>query len=69
MRLAFFDPGPLDYTVLTPTKLPLGGTESAALAARGHNVTFINHTTTPGLYGGVDCVSIKTLEASTLNDY
>lgn len=62
MRICFFDPIEWDYTVETPYRQPLGGTQSAvcylagALAKDGHAVTIANKTKTPGTWRGVDCV-------------
>ena len=75
MRVAFLDLGNLDYTVITPKERPLGGMQSAAcylataLAARGHTVALVSRTTTPGLYGGVDCVRLDTAGAASLNGF
>ncbi len=61
MKIAFIDLINWDYTPLTPLEQPLGGSQSAGiylareLAARGHAVTLLNHTTRPGVYAGIDC--------------
>jgi glycosyltransferase involved in cell wall biosynthesis len=66
MRVAFFDPIPWDYTVLTPLERPLGGSQSALcylatqLAADGWDVSLINNTSTPGVYAGVRCLDRVT---------
>lgn len=59
MKFVFLDNIDIDYTVDTPYRAPLGGSQSAlcylceALSAAGHEVFVINHTTTPGLVRGV----------------
>jgi glycosyltransferase involved in cell wall biosynthesis len=63
MKFVFLDNIDIDYTVDTPYRLPLGGSQSAlcylaeALAAAGHDVFVVNHTTTPGLVRGVNMYS------------
>ena len=67
MRILFFDCSPKDYTVESVYQKPMGGSESALcyltqeLAKLGHNVSFLNWTTTPGTFCGVAC--------HHLNDY
>lgn len=59
MKIGFLDDNKLDYTPDTPFHAPLGGAEStaayltAALAARGHEITLINQASAPGDYRGV----------------
>lgn len=63
-KLCFVDCGTMDYTAESPWKIPLGGSQSAlcylseALASRGHAVTLLNATTTPGIYRGVECLTL-----------
>jgi len=60
VKLVFLDNIDIDYTVETPYRVPLGGSQSAlcylceALAAQGHEVHLVNHTTTPGAVRGVN---------------
>ncbi len=62
MKICFMDPIDWDYTVETPYQRPMGGSQSglcylaAELAKRGHEVSFANKTSTPGIYRGVDCL-------------
>jgi glycosyltransferase involved in cell wall biosynthesis len=66
MRLVFISNNELDFTPLTPLQRPLGGMHSALcylvlqLGRRGHDVTLVCRTTTPGTYDGVKCVTIET---------
>jgi len=59
MNITFFDVTNMDYTPDTPLTQPLGGSQSAlcylaiALTGRGHTVSLINPTTSPGVYSGV----------------
>lgn len=59
MRLVFFDSLPWDYGIDTPLVKGLGGSQSAAcylsaaLADRGHEVFYINATSTPHEKNGV----------------
>lgn len=54
----------MDYTPESPYQIPLGGSQSAlcylsaALAQRGHQVMLLNNTRTPGLYRGVECLTL-----------
>ena len=54
MRIAFVHRTINDYTVETPYKRGIGGTESALcylsveLAKRGHSVSLLTNTSTPG---------------------
>jgi glycosyltransferase involved in cell wall biosynthesis len=65
MRLCISDCVPWDYNVETPYRQPFGGMHSAAchlavaLAELGHEVSFLNHTSEPGMRMGVDCRSWK----------
>jgi glycosyltransferase involved in cell wall biosynthesis len=64
LRICFVDSGPMDYTAESPYLIPLGGSQSAlcyltaALAERGHAVTLLNNTSTPGLFRGVECLTL-----------
>ena len=70
MRLCISDCLPWDYNVETPYRRPFGGMQSAAchlavaLAKLGHEVSFLSHTSEPGMRLGVDCRSWK--EGSSL---
>lgn len=61
MKIAFLDTYTWDYTVETPYREPLGGTQSAicylaeALAALGNEVFLLNNTSVSGMFRGVDC--------------
>src|SRR5580765_7929227 len=63
MRIAFVDTIGWDYTTETPYQRPIGGMQSAAcylaeaLAAAGNEVFYLCHTTTPGTFRGVTCLS------------
>jgi tetratricopeptide (TPR) repeat protein/glycosyltransferase involved in cell wall biosynthesis len=63
MRLLFVDPLTWDYNIESVYQQPLGGSQSAlcylagALASRGHHVSLLTNTTTPGLYRGVRCMA------------
>jgi glycosyltransferase involved in cell wall biosynthesis len=65
MKICFLDPLEWDYTVETPYKKPMGGTQSglcylaAELAKLGHEVSLVNKTTTPGTYLGVACTGMQ----------
>lgn len=65
MKIALADPTAWDYTPEAPYRVPLGGAHSAAcylaeaLAGNGHEVHYACHTSTPGQYRGVNCVSWK----------
>src|SRR3984893_8646854 len=76
MRIAFCDPTALDYTVETPERRPLGGSQSALcylaveLAALGHSISVINNTSTPGHYRGVNCTHFNLgLSPTVLNGF
>jgi glycosyltransferase involved in cell wall biosynthesis len=72
MRIAFIDLGDIDYHPLSTNERPLGGMQSAlcylavALAHRGHEVSLLNNTSTPGNYGGVNCYSILQYDKNEL---
>jgi glycosyltransferase involved in cell wall biosynthesis len=63
MKIAFLDPIDWDYSVESPLKEPMGGSQSALcylaveLAKRGHVVSLVNQISRPGAYLGVDCVA------------
>jgi FkbM family methyltransferase len=64
MRIGLIDLAALDYSPHTPSERPLGGMQSGlgylamALADRGHDVTLVNRTSTPGVYSGVKSLHI-----------
>ena len=66
MKISFVSANEFDFTPLTPFESPLGGMHSALcylalhLARRGHDVKLINRTTRPGIYGGVECLTLET---------
>jgi glycosyltransferase involved in cell wall biosynthesis len=66
MKIALLDLARWDYNVSSVRQVPLGGSQSAAcylaecLAAAGQEVWVVNHTTAPGAYSGVNCLSWKT---------
>src|SRR5689334_21517896 len=72
MRIAFIDPSGWDFNVETPFTQPLGGAHSAAsylaiaMAAAGHDVHFITHTSAPGMIRGVDCLSTREFTPNQL---
>ncbi len=72
MKIAYFDCSPRDYTVESVGFKPMGGSESALcyvsreLVHRGHEVHFINWTTTPGLKCGVHCHRLDGLTEEVL---
>ena len=63
MKFVFLDNIDIDYTVDTPYRVPLGGSQSAlcylaeALAAQGHDLFVVNHTTVEGGVRGVHMYS------------
>ena len=75
MKIAFLDDADLDYTPQTPYDAPLGGTQSAAaylsaaLAERGHAVTLINNTASPGACRGVDTRDRGAARPEILNGF
>lgn len=76
MRLGLVDLRDFDYTPLTPYEQPLGGMQSGlgylavALSERGHAVTLINRTSTPGVYRGVECVPLaRGLQRDRLDQF
>jgi FkbM family methyltransferase len=64
MRIGLIDLAALDYSPHTPSERALGGMQSGisylamALADRGHDVTLVNRTSTPGVYSGVRSLHI-----------
>lgn len=66
MKFVFLDNIDIDYTVDTPYREPLGGSQSAlcylseALAAAGHDVHIVNHTTSEGVVRGVHMYSFAS---------
>lgn len=67
MRICFVDLAPWDYDVATPTRKPLGGSQSAlcylsvALAKAGHKVTALTgKIMTPAFVQGVNCGNAET---------
>lgn len=71
MRLAFIDIAGWDYTVDTPYRQPLGGSQSALcylaeeLAALGHQVTIVNGVPAPVTSRGV---LVRPLDAAAWDD-
>lgn len=65
MRIGLIDLAALDYSPHTSSERPLGGMQSGlshlalALAGRGHDVTLVNRTSTPGVYSGVRCLHLN----------
>jgi glycosyltransferase involved in cell wall biosynthesis len=63
MRLCISDSVPWDYNVETPYRRAFGGMQSAAcylsvaLAKHGHEVTLLTHTSEPGTWLKVECLS------------
>jgi glycosyltransferase involved in cell wall biosynthesis len=66
VRIVFIHRTAIDYTVETPYRQALGGTEaslsylSVELAKLGHSVVFVANTSQPGRYLGVECLNYKT---------
>jgi glycosyltransferase involved in cell wall biosynthesis len=76
MKIAFIDAINWDYTPLTPSERPLGGSQSAAvylareLAGRGHEVTLFNNTSRPGVHAGIECPGMSAgISADRLNRF
>ena len=74
MRIVFVHRTVNDYTVETPYQRGIGGTESALcyvsveLAKRGHTVSLLTSTTSPGRYRGVECLNYKaSLNSDLIN--
>ncbi|MCU0547382.1 MAG: tetratricopeptide repeat protein [Oscillatoriaceae cyanobacterium Prado104] len=71
MKIAFLDTYTWDYTIETPYRQPLGGTQSAicylaeALAALGNEVFLLNNTSVSGMSRGVNCKR-RTADAENL---
>jgi len=74
MKIGFIDFIDWDYNADTPYNKPLGGGQSAfaylsaALAVRGHEVHLLTHTTRPGPFRGVQCVSLEGLYEEDLKE-
>jgi glycosyltransferase involved in cell wall biosynthesis len=72
LRIGFLDVMGWDFHAMTPDTSPLGGSQSAAcylaraLAARGQHVFLLTNLREPGLYGGVNCVSLLRLDEAGL---
>jgi len=72
MRIVFVHRTVNDYTVETPYLRGIGGTESALcylsieLAQRGHSVTLLTNTSSPGRYRNVECLNYKASLTSDL---
>src|SRR6266566_3001073 len=66
MRIVFIHRTVVDYTVETPYRQAVGGTEaglsylSVELAKLGHSVVLLANTSQPGRYLGVECLNHKT---------
>ena len=66
MRIAFIHRTAVDYTVDTPYRRAIGGTEAALaylcveLARLGHSVVHLANTSEPGRYLGVECLNYQT---------
>lgn len=66
-RWCFLDFSPVDYHVLSPEQIPLGGSQSALaflaqeLTLLHHPVSVLNRTSQPGHYAGVDCQNVHEL--------
>jgi glycosyltransferase involved in cell wall biosynthesis len=74
MRIVFIHRTVLDYTVETPYRRALGGTEaglcylSTELAKLGHSVVLAANPSEPGRYLGVECLNCKTALTKELFD-
>jgi Glycosyl transferases group 1 len=66
VRIVFIHRTVVDYTVETPYRQAVGGTEaglsylSVELAKLGHSVVLLANTSQPGRYLGVECLNHKT---------
>ncbi len=66
MRIVFIHRTIVDYTVETPYRHAVGGTEaglsylSVELAKLGHSIVLLANTSQPGRYLGVECLNHKT---------
>jgi protein O-GlcNAc transferase len=62
MNIGFLSLSDADFNVVSPRRIPLGGSESAAcglalaLARVGHGVWLLSNTSEPGRFEGVECV-------------
>jgi glycosyltransferase involved in cell wall biosynthesis len=71
MKIVFFDPLNIDYSVATVYESPLGGSQSAVcylgmhLANSGHDIFLINKISAPTITYGVACLPIN----SVTNDF
>ena len=74
MRIVFIHRTLVDYTVETPYRQALGGTEaglcylSVELAKLGHSVVVVANTSQPGCYMGVECLNYKMALTKDLFD-
>lgn len=72
MRIGFADFCGLNFHAQSVDTQPLGGSHSAAchlaraLARGGHDIFLITHTSTPGTFAGVKCLSWNSTPLSTL---
>jgi|GEM_PF-1373488 len=72
MKIGFVDFSDWDYHATSPYSIPMGGSQSAmcylaaVLAKLGHEVYLFNNTSTPGNWGGVECVAISATSARLL---
>jgi glycosyltransferase involved in cell wall biosynthesis len=72
VRICFADFCGLDFHAQTVDSQPLGGSHSAAcylaraLAQRGHDIFLLTHTSTPGDFDGVKCLSWNSTPLSAL---
>lgn len=72
MKIAFIDFTRKDFTVETVYHNPLGGTQSVlcylseTLAQQGHEIFLITHTSAPGMYRGVMCLSAQNIQRDLL---
>jgi glycosyltransferase involved in cell wall biosynthesis len=67
MKIVFFDPANIDYSVATVYQYPLGGSQSAIcylgmnLASLGHDIFLVNKISTPTITHGVACLPINSV--------